>query len=101
LFLVHDSYFLCMVLIFLLSEEKYNDYNYSGALADLNQAIDLNPEDGYAYLNRAILRGSRLGDQAGSIPDLRRAAQLFRQQGQTQYLQTTLQYLKFVGAEEQ
>ena len=39
-----------------------------GALADLNQAITLNPQNAIAYYNRAIAK-SHLGDQQGAITD--------------------------------
>ncbi|HBE16890.1 MAG TPA: hypothetical protein DDW51_04565, partial [Cyanobacteria bacterium UBA11367] len=43
-----------------------------GAIADYNQAIDINPNDAEAYNNRGVAR-SALGDKEGEIADYNQA----------------------------
>jgi tetratricopeptide (TPR) repeat protein len=81
-----------------LKDDQFNDI--SGALADYNQAITLNPKSALAYYNRGVLKINRFRDLPGAIQDLRPAARLFREQGETQYLQVTLKILKDLGATE-
>jgi Flp pilus assembly protein TadD len=81
-----------------LKYEKLNDPQ--GALADYNQAISLNPKLAEAYGNRGILKANKLNDTPGAIADFRTAAKLFRAQGQTEYLQKTLEALRMLGATE-
>jgi hypothetical protein len=60
----------------------------------------INPEYSAAYTNRAILKKNKLNDRAGAIQDFRQAARLFREQGQTQYLQNMIDRLRQLGATE-
>jgi tetratricopeptide (TPR) repeat protein len=79
-------------------KEELNDL--PGALADFNQAIILNPTAARTYGVRGLLKAYKLNDRAGGIKDLRRAAQLFRQQGQTNYLELAISELQKLGATE-
>jgi tetratricopeptide (TPR) repeat protein len=81
-----------------LKYSKLNDPE--GALADYNQAISLNPQDALAYYNRGLLKYTEIGDRVGAIADFRTAAKLFRAQGQTEYLQRSLEKLRILGASE-
>ncbi|WP_310484857.1 tetratricopeptide repeat protein [Chamaesiphon sp. VAR_48_metabat_403] len=81
-----------------LKQSKLNDSQ--GALADYNRAVVLNSQSAKAYGNRGILKRDKLNDKAGAIQDFRQAAKLFRTQGQTQYLQMTLDNLRQLGATE-
>ncbi|MFB2768251.1 tetratricopeptide repeat-containing serine protease family protein [Pelatocladus sp. BLCC-F211] len=64
-----------------------------GALADYNQALKINPNLAQIYGSRGLLR-LQLGDKQGAIADLQKAAEWFRQQGNTQLYQTTLDVIK-------
>lgn len=61
-----------------LSGDKY------GALADYDQGIRIKPNDGETYNNRGIVK-SELGDFAGAVVDLRKAAEIFKAQGNSEY----------------
>lgn len=60
---------------FLKAAEKYKKRDYQGAIADLDQAIQLNPKYGIAYNNRGSAR-LFLGDSPGAIADHNQAIQL-------------------------
>jgi tetratricopeptide (TPR) repeat protein len=77
---------------------KLNDTK--GALADYNQAISLDPKFSLAYLGRASLKMHKLSDRPGAIQDLRQAARLYREQGNTEFLQEALDGLQKLGATE-
>ncbi len=47
---------------------KYDARNYSGALADFDKAIELNPKNATFYYNRGALK-DRLEDTKGAIED--------------------------------
>jgi tetratricopeptide (TPR) repeat protein len=67
--------------------------DYQGALTDFNQAIKLNPSSGQAYYYRALTHGI-LGNQANTLSDLRRAAELARQQNNPSLLQAATNLLQ-------
>jgi Tfp pilus assembly protein PilF len=78
-----------------------NDMNDpQGALADYDQAISLNPKLAPAYYNRGLLKQEKLKDRKGAIGDLRTAARILREQGQTQRLQVVIANLRKLGATE-
>jgi tetratricopeptide (TPR) repeat protein len=88
---------------------KYQTLNDpQGALADYNQAISLNPKFADAYYNRGNLKyqklndspGERLRQRPGAISDFRAAAKIFRENGQTEYLQLAIDQLRALGATE-
>jgi tetratricopeptide (TPR) repeat protein len=60
---------------FLQAEDKYKTGDWKGAIADLDQAIRLNPKLTGAYKNRGLVR-SELGDNQGAIADLDQAIRL-------------------------
>jgi tetratricopeptide (TPR) repeat protein len=61
---------------------KYKKEDFQGALADLNQAIQLKPTDAtaHAYYMRGLLKNDKLGDRSGGIADVKQAARLFKNQ---------------------
>jgi tetratricopeptide (TPR) repeat protein len=61
-----------------LSGDKY------GALADYDQGIRIKSNDGETHNNRGIVK-SELGDVAGAVVDLRKAAEIFKAQGNPEY----------------
>ena len=57
--------------------QKYFDKgDYRGALADYNQAIALDPFDGYAYTLRGYLKEKKLNDIQGALADYDQAISL-------------------------
>jgi tetratricopeptide (TPR) repeat protein len=59
------------------------------AIADYNEAIRLNPEYAGAYYNRGSSYFS-LGNKQKAIEDLQKAADLWKQQGDTENYQNAL-----------
>lgn len=82
----------------LLKNEKLNDPR--SALADYSQAIFISPKFAEAYGARGLLRYEKLNDRSGGIKDMRQAVKLARAQGNAQYLQSGLQYLRAWGVNE-
>jgi tetratricopeptide (TPR) repeat protein len=80
-----------------LRSDKLNDR--PGALADYNQAISLDSKFAYAYLGRAQLKIYKK-DKQGAIQDLRQAAKLLREQGDTQRLEIVVNALQQLGSTE-
>jgi tetratricopeptide (TPR) repeat protein/S1-C subfamily serine protease len=80
-----------------LRSDKLNDFQ--GALADYNQAILIDAKFAYAYLGRAQVKLYQK-DKQGAIPDLRQAAKLLREQGDTQRLQAVISVLQQLGSSE-
>jgi tetratricopeptide (TPR) repeat protein len=81
-----------------LKHLKLNDL--PGALADYNQSLAINPKYAIAYDNRGFLKANQLNDRAGAIKDFRLAARFYREQGQTQGLQSVIEQLQKLGATE-
>lgn len=75
-----------------LYPKYYEAYNYrgvarstyyeypEGALPDYNEAIKLNPKYAVAYFNRGNLK-LQMSDRQGAVVDLKKAADLFQEQG--------------------
>jgi tetratricopeptide (TPR) repeat protein len=55
---------------------KLNSNDIQGALDDYDQAIKFDPRDGDVYMSRAVLKQTKLQDQAGAIADLNQAIQV-------------------------
>jgi tetratricopeptide (TPR) repeat protein len=56
--------------------QKYTKGDNRGALADLNQAIALNPKSANAYAGRGILKNQKLNDVQGALADYNQAIAL-------------------------
>ena len=63
--------------------------DYQAALASYTQALQLDPNNAYAYGNRGALRIS-LRDTEGAVADLQRAAELFLAEGNQASAQSAL-----------
>ncbi|MGE4597046.1 MAG: tetratricopeptide repeat protein [Methylophilaceae bacterium] len=57
------------------AEEKYDLKDYSGAIADYNKAIEINPNHADAYYNRGIAKDN-LEDYYGAIADYTKAIEI-------------------------
>ncbi|WP_341531444.1 tetratricopeptide repeat-containing serine protease family protein (plasmid) [Nostoc sp. UHCC 0302] len=60
---------------YIQAGDKYKKGDLQGALADLNQAIKINPNFANAYNNRGVVR-DELGDKQGAITDLNQAIKI-------------------------
>jgi tetratricopeptide (TPR) repeat protein len=74
--------------------QKYEKGDAWGALADVNRAIQIDPNLAMAYGNRGSLKYQKLNDRAGGINDMEQAANLSQKQGNTQYYRTAIDLLK-------
>jgi tetratricopeptide (TPR) repeat protein len=70
----------------------YKQQKWDLALVDFNKGIAINPNDAEAYNNRGIVY-RQLGDINKARGDLQKAAQLYRNQGDTAAYQRTLRIL--------
>jgi lipoprotein NlpI len=62
-----------------------------GSLADLNQAVELNPANNESYLARGLIR-STTGDQKGAMLDCNTAIKLNAAQAEAYYLRGIIRY---------
>jgi tetratricopeptide (TPR) repeat protein len=79
---------------------RYGQKDFPGALADFNQGILINPKNSGLFYSRGVLKAERLNDRVGAIQDLRQAAQLSREQGDTPNSQLAIEQLQQLGASE-
>jgi tetratricopeptide (TPR) repeat protein len=61
---------------FLLANQKYQNKDYQGALADYSKAISLDPNYTNAYVNRGFLQNDKLNDIQGALADFNKAIAL-------------------------
>jgi tetratricopeptide (TPR) repeat protein len=74
------GYFGLSSAYFARATANYSLRQYPEAIADLDQAIKLSPENADAYYNRGLAK-QNTGDKTGAIPDFQKAAELYKQQG--------------------
>jgi tetratricopeptide (TPR) repeat protein len=71
-------------LIYILRGSlRFKKEDFNGALADFDKSITIDPKNATTYVYRSAIK-LKLNNRAGAIQDLRQAAQLYRDQGQTQ-----------------
>ncbi|MEL6553200.1 MAG: tetratricopeptide repeat protein [Cyanobacteria bacterium J06621_11] len=68
----------------------------NGALADLNKALELSPDDAPDLYKRGLIKSS-LGDKAGAQEDMRRAADIYLQQGRTDSHKNVIETMEQLG----
>jgi tetratricopeptide (TPR) repeat protein len=88
-----DAYLNRSILRFRLNDNR-------GSLTDVNKAIELSPSPAQAYYNRAILKYERFKDLEGTIADLKKSEQLYRQQNDAEGVEkarTSLRKLNVAG----
>lgn len=81
----NDAYYNRGIAEFEAGQER-------AAIADFDRAIAIDPHDPEVYGNRGFAK-STIGDRGGAITDFQRAADLFRQQGQTQDYQRMVELI--------
>jgi tetratricopeptide (TPR) repeat protein len=57
--------------------KQLNLKDVSGALADYNKAIELDPRHAQACAGRGLLKMEKIKDKTGAIQDFRQAARIF------------------------
>jgi tetratricopeptide (TPR) repeat protein/S1-C subfamily serine protease len=77
-----------------LKFSKLNDAR--GALEDYDRAIVIDPKLAGVYYNRAVLK-KKSNDRAGAIQDFQKSIQLYRQEGNTEYVQRATKHLQELG----
>jgi hypothetical protein len=73
---------------------KWQKKDYQGALADMNRAIQIEPNNPRLYVDRGRVKLFPLKDRSGGIKDWQQAANLFRQQGDTRAYEDMLWLIK-------
>lgn len=68
--------------IYEMGNSYLKDEEYESAIGMYDKAIEMHSEYAEAYVGRAIAR-ARLGNKSEAIEDLRQAASLFQEQGNT------------------
>jgi len=71
---------------------------YKEAIADYNQAINLNPDFAEAYISRAIVRYLKESEQGG-VEDLQKALNIYKDRGDTQRYNIVLDILQHTQRE--
>jgi len=56
--------------------------DYKGAIADLTEAIRINPKDTNALQSRGVIKAT-FGDKQGGIKDLREAERRYQREGKS------------------
>jgi hypothetical protein len=73
---------------------KWRNKDYQGALADMNRAIQIEPNNPRLYVDRSRVKLYSFKDRSGAIKDWQQAANLFRQQGNTRGYEDMLWFIK-------
>jgi tetratricopeptide (TPR) repeat protein len=71
---------------------------YKEAIANYNQAINLNPDFAEAYISRAIVRYLKESEQGG-VEDLQKALNIYKDRGDTQRYNIVLDILQHIQRE--
>jgi len=69
---------------------------YLDAIADYTEVININPAFAEAYFLRGIVKKNALGEKYSSLIDLRKAAQLFREQDNLALYKKALENIKSI-----
>ncbi|MBW4699358.1 MAG: PDZ domain-containing protein [Aphanocapsa lilacina HA4352-LM1] len=78
-------------------DSKLHRQDFAGAIEEYSRAIRLNPSNALAHSNRARARAA-LGDTAGAVGDLKKAAQLAKVQGDSTLYQSATSRIRQYGA---
>ena len=70
--------------------------NIQAALTDYNRAIAIKHNYANCYSNRGELKYKRLNDRSGAIDDIKQAAKLFRERGNTEMYQKQIDLLMVI-----
>jgi len=74
-------------------EAKYRLADYQGAIADFSEAVRVDPENAYAYNARGSSKLTSK-DIQGAKMDFQKAAELFKQQGNIEFYNYTIEEIK-------
>ena len=82
-----------------LAQDLFHEENriYS-SLEECNAAIDSNPQDFQAYLDRGILEYTKLKDKSRAIADINLAVKIAKAQDNSSKLEIALKALKLIGS---
>jgi len=75
---------------------RYTKKDFRGAIADYNEAIRLKPDDADPYYGRGLIKKER-GEKQEALADFRKVAELFQQQGNTEWYNNSLDRIKELG----
>jgi tetratricopeptide (TPR) repeat protein len=90
-----------------LDPENYDSYycrgiakddcgDIHGAIDDYTEAIRINPDVAAAYFFRGVLRNNALGDKQNGLTDLRKAAQLYQEEGNSVLYKKALENIESI-----
>ena len=79
--------------LFTAGVDKSRQGDFSAALKDFDQALQLDPNNADAYGNRCVAR-YKLRDKQGAIKDCQKAVALYQVQENTKYYQYALKMLE-------
>jgi Trypsin-like peptidase domain/Tetratricopeptide repeat len=73
-------------------------YRIYDSIENCNRAITINPQDFNAYLDRGILKFTKLDDRVGGITDIRTVMQIAKEQDNSYLLKIALRALELMGS---